>query len=330
MEALQREPVLESAPEVTTSRRPLSRLDCQEYEHPFDRQALDALEGTPGLEFLIRKVNEHGLERLMRIQYTGSNVKVTPRNMPEVHSLLEEVCEVVHLSPLPDLYIEPGGEINALTAGVERPIIVLHCGCVDLLTRDELCFVIAHEVGHIKSNHCLYHQLGQVLPFVGRVVGAATFGIGGLVSAGLEIALNHWERMSEFTADRAGLLGCQSSTAAITAMLKWAGLPHQYFNKVSAESFIEQARQFEEYSFDKLDRLAKIVGSMGKNHPWTVMRAAELIRWIDSGVYQRILDLQTAALPPLQPVASLRFCPHCGTRVAQAGTFCAGCGGRMA
>jgi len=98
---------------------------------------------------------------------------------------------------------------------------------------------------------------------------------------------------------------------------------------VSAESFIEQARQFEEYNFDKLDRLAKIVGAMGKDHPWTVMRAAEFLRWIDSGVYQRILDRETAAPPPLAPAAG-RFCPHCGARVAQAGAFCAGCGGRMA
>jgi Zn-dependent protease with chaperone function len=332
MEAMEIERVRESTTEitVTTLRRPLPELDCQEYEHPFDRRALDALEGTPGLEFLIRKVNEHGIERMLRIQYTGSNLKVTPRNIPELHFLLEEVCGTLHLSPLPDFYIAPGDEINAFTAGVERPIIVLNAGCVDRLTRDELCFVIAHEVGHVKSNHCLYYQLGRVLPIVGRLVSTATFGIGGLVSAGLEVALSHWSRMSEFTADRAGLLGCQSSTAAITAMLKCAGLPHKYSNQVSAESFIEQARQFEEYNFDKLDRLAKILSSTGKDHPWTVMRAAEFLRWIDSGVYQRVLDRETAAPRPLSQAAGPRFCPHCGSRVAQSGAFCAACGGRMA
>ncbi len=314
---------------ATTQRRRLPALDCQEYEHPFDKQALDALQGMPGLELLVRKVNEHGLERLLRIQYTGSNLKVTPRNLPEVYSLLVEVCEVLYLSPLPDLYIVSGHEVNAFTSGVERPIVVLYSGCVDLLSRDELCFVIAHEVGHIKSNHCLYHQLGQVLPVLGQMIGSATFGIGGLVSAGVEMALTNWERMSEFTADRAGLLGCQNATTAITAMVKVAGLPRKYFGLPVAESFIEQARQFESYDFDKLDRLAKMISSMGHNHPWTVMRAAEFLRWIDSGAYQRILDRQTAAPPPLAPLSGSRFCAHCGAAVTQTGAFCARCGQPM-
>jgi len=320
---------VETAAAVANQRRRLPALDCQEYEHPFDKQALDALEGTPGLELLVRKINEHGLERLLRIQYTGSNLKVTPRSLPEVHSLLAEVCEVLYLSPLPDLYIVAGHEVNAFTSGVEQPIVVIHSGCVDLLSRDELCFVIAHEIGHIKSNHCLYHQLGQVLPVLGRMIGSATFGIGGLVSAGLEMALTNWARMSEFTADRAGLLGCQNATSAITAMVKVAGLPRKYFGSPVADGFIEQARQFEAYDFDKLDRLAKIVSSMGHNHPWTVMRAAEFLRWVDSGVYQRVLDRQTASPPPLTTSSSLGFCANCGAAITQAGAFCERCGQRL-
>ena len=33
----------------------LHGLRSEEYEHPLDRQTLNALEGTPGLETLIRK-----------------------------------------------------------------------------------------------------------------------------------------------------------------------------------------------------------------------------------------------------------------------------------
>ena len=67
---------------------------------------------------------------------------------------------------VPDLYIAPG-HINAFTAGTEKPLIVVHSGAIDSLTDDELLFVIAHELGHVKSGHVLYYQIAQfVLPVI--------------------------------------------------------------------------------------------------------------------------------------------------------------------
>ena len=57
----------------------------------------------------------------------------------------------------------------------------------------------------------LYHQM-PVLPFL-EILGAATLGVGKLFSAGLQRRFP-WVRMSEFTADRAGLLACQDPRAA--------------------------------------------------------------------------------------------------------------------
>ena len=125
---------------------------------------------------------------------------------------------------IPELYIAPG-EINAITAGVERPLIVLYAGAVDLLTPEELLFVMAHEVGHIKSAHVLYYQIAEFIPVIGEIVGAATFGLGEFFGAGLQLALLRWKRMSEYTADRAGLLACKDAEVALRTMMKLAGLP---------------------------------------------------------------------------------------------------------
>jgi hypothetical protein len=49
----------------------LNGLRPEEYEHPLDRKALNALEGTPGLETLIRKINQYGIEKIVKVRYTG-------------------------------------------------------------------------------------------------------------------------------------------------------------------------------------------------------------------------------------------------------------------
>ena len=65
------------------SPRRLTGLRPQTYEHPLDAQALNALQKTSGLETVIRKCNEWGFERLLRVQLTGSHLRVTPDSVPD-------------------------------------------------------------------------------------------------------------------------------------------------------------------------------------------------------------------------------------------------------
>ena len=310
-------------------RQKLTGLRPQVYEHPSDATALNALQGTPGVETLVRKCNEYGLERLLRIQFTGSNLRVTADNLPDLHGMLTEACALLDLPKTPELYLCADGSINAFTAGVERPLIALNSGCVDLLTDEELFFVIAHELGHVKSGHVLYYQMAEFLPIIGEIIGAATFGIAGLFSTGIQIALLNWQRMAEFTADRAGLLACQDANAAISAMVKLAGLPVKYHASFNTEDFIAQAREFTALNTSRLDWIAKAVSIMGQSHPWTVMRANELLRWIDAGDYERTLAMPAAtALPPPLTTAQ-SFCTGCGRGLLGTEQFCPGCGAKV-
>lgn len=310
-------------------RQVLSGLRPQTYEHPLDRQALDALQGTTGLDTLVRKCNEWGLERVLRVQLTGSNIRVTADSFPEIHAMVEQACHILDLPRMPEVYITAGGEINAFTAGVGNPILVLNSGSIDLLEDDELFFVIAHELGHIKSGHVLYYQMAEFLPVIGEIIGTATLGIGEVVSVGVQIALLNWRRMSEFTADRAGLLATQDVGAAMNAMMKLAGLPTKYYGRVNIDDFAAQARAFEALDSDKLSRVAKWLSTMGQTHPWTVLRANQFLSWIDGGSYEKVLA-NPQEVPLLLPPGVSRFCQSCGFGLAGAEDFCPGCGTRLA
>lgn len=307
-------------------KKKLYQLHPREYEHKFDRKALETLEDTPGIEKLARKFNKHAIERDSRLIFTGSTIKVTQNNFPDIYNLLNEACDILHITHIPDLYIQWGYDVNAFTTGSENPIIVLNSGAVDLLGDDELLYVLGHEIGHIKSGHMLYHQMAMILPYIGKLAGSVAFGMGKIVVKGLRYPLVHWSRMSELSADRAGLLACQNKEAVISTLMKMSGVPRKYFNKINTEDFIKQARDFKNYDYDSLDRVEKILLILDEKHPWTVMRAAEILKWVESGKYGQVIDKHSQKLveEPLRCIncrfelmGTDRFCPGCGVKIGR-------------
>jgi len=310
------------------ARRPLPGLRSQAYEHPEDREALDILQDTHGLDTLVRKCNEWGFERLLRVQLTGSNLRVTADTFPQLHEMFVDACHALDLPLVPDLYVGAGGEINAFTAGVDKPIVVLNSGAIDLLSDDELRFVMAHELGHVKSGHVLYYQIAEFLPVITEAIGDATFGVGALLGAGVQVALLNWRRKSEHTADRAGLLVVQDLQVVLSALMKLAGLPQRYSKDINVDDFVAQARAFEGMDSDKLSWFAKWLSTAGQTHPWTVLRAKECLEWVDDGGYERVLA-KPAEIPLVLPAGVARFCMRCGAGCGASAAFCVGCGAAL-
>ncbi|HHT18055.1 MAG TPA: M48 family metalloprotease [Methanobacterium sp.] len=306
-------------------RKELLLLNPAEYEHHFDKSALKTLEGTPGLEKAVKYVHKHGVERIIRLSYTGSNIKVTSDNFPELYKLLEEACANIFLKDLPELYIQWDYDINAFAIGSQNPIIILNSGAVDLLSDDELLYLLGHEAGHIKSGHMLYHDMALVIPFLGDLIGAVTLGIGSVVSAGLELALLYWYRMSELTADRAGLLACQDKNTAFSTLMKMGGVPKNFYEKMKTEDFIKQANDFQDFDFNTADKVAKTIMISLSEHPWTVLRTSELIKWINSGKYDEIIEMHgKGSLEEIEIT-----CQKCGKKLGGNETFCGVCGSKV-
>ncbi|MBO5342818.1 MAG: M48 family metalloprotease [Lachnospiraceae bacterium] len=274
---------------VHTIVKPILNLKSKEYEDARDASYLNTFKLSKGFDKLIKLYFEYGIERISTICYTGSNIRVTEENMPYVYECLVTVCETLDLKKIPALYIMQG-DLNAFTIGAQDPIIVLNDDCIRKLNHEELLFILGHEVGHIKSEHCLYHSLGANIPIIGGIVGSLTFGLGELVMQGLMIAYYDWLRKSEFTADHAGLLACQDYEAAISVLAKLAGLPKAYYDSFDIQTFLTQAQEFEDMDSSLYNKILKIISAKGTTHPWTVLRAKELENWVNSGEYNRIIN----------------------------------------
>lgn len=289
-------------------------LDSRSYEHKFDKVALKTLKALPGFDTVTNFFLNWTFLKWHIVELQGSNFLVTRESCPELYDIVKNVADTLDVRPLPRLYTEWGYNINGYTTGYkEDTLIVLNSGTVDLLSDDELRYVAGHEMGHVKSGHVLYHTMGNLFNQA-----ISKIPLGEALTMPIYYGLKYWERMSEFTADRAGLLANQNIDATIGAIIKMSGLPMKYFDVIEKDSFIKQACEFRESFSGLLDQAIKGLSIIGSSHPWSVYRAAEILMWYESGEYQKVLDGIDVIVHDVcghQIPASSIKCPYCGLEI---------------
>ena len=273
---------------IHTDGTPIDGLMAKEYEDPRDTAYLDALKLNKGFDRAAKLAIEYSIERINTVLYTGSNVRVTRENMPYLYGCVEKACKILNVEKMPEIFVKEDPYINASTTGSANPILVFNNSILHRLTHEELMFIIGHEVGHIKSEHLQYTLIGDALLRLGASF-LDTSMLGSLITTGLNLAFYEWARRAEFTADHAGLLVCQDLHAAITALAKIGGYPLEYYDHLDANDFLTQAQQFTDFDDDLFNKLIKTYLVLGQTHPWTVLRARELMLWVQSGEYSRIV-----------------------------------------
>ncbi len=272
-------------------------LDPHLYVHPSDSQALAALKAIPGVDPILKKFLSLTYESYFRVVFMASCVKVSERQYPHLHAKLEIAARTLGIET-PDLFIsvsdpfEGGLGFNAFSSGLEKPFIVVNSLLVERLTDEELLSVIAHEVGHVHSQHMLYRAAALILVLLTRYALTAspiTAGISALLSMTIQAALLNWYHKSELSADRAALLVVQDPRPVQTALMKMAG--GTLASSINYEAFIAQARAFDK-SYDEhiLDKVWTLLAAAQSTHPFPVWRVSEILKWVEKGDYQRVLD----------------------------------------
>ncbi len=306
-----------SATETSTRRR-FPRLCSSAFEHPADRQALEALRKIPGLDKLIRKMLELGAEKIMRVELLGGAVHITPKQCPRVYKLFKEACEILDVHE-PDLFLASNPIVNAYTFGVERPFVVLQSGLVDLLDDQELMAVLGHELGHVKAGHVLYRSLALIMIQLVHMV----VPIQGIAAIALKIALFDWYRKSEMTADRAELLVAQDVNICLNVHMKLASGSKTVFAQMSCHEFLKQADSYEEMDYSTLNKVYKLLKEVFRTHPIPVYRAKEIKLWSETKAFKEIM---AGRYPTSDVEVNLRACPHCQSKIAPSFFFCPDCG----
>jgi Zn-dependent protease with chaperone function len=259
-------------------------ISPREWEHPADRAALGALKRIPGFDDIVKFFVGLTSEKAVRLIFLASSVRVSEKQFPRVYHLLEEACAVLDARETPELYITQTPVLNAGAVGVQKPFITINSGLLDSLSDDELLAVISHEVGHILSGHVLYKTLLWFL--TNATLGLLNLPLGQLAVLAIIGALKEWDRKSELSADRAGLLVVQDPQVSYTTLMKLAG--GRNVEQMNIDEFFKQAEEYDG-SGDLLDGVYKFLNLFGQSHPFPVLRLTEIKGWAEGGAYERIV-----------------------------------------
>ncbi|PSN19790.1 peptidase M48 [filamentous cyanobacterium CCP5] len=272
-------------------------LKADQFRHPLDLQATQALRQLPGLDVLVRGVIGPLAEQFFYAENIASSVRVSDRQLPQIYELLQEAAKILDLEP-PQVYVRQHPVPNAYTFAMRgrQPFMVIHTSLIELLTPPEIQAVIAHELGHLKCDHGVYLTLANIL-----ALAATQLPLGEVLVQNLQSQIMEWVRCAEFTCDRAALLVAQEPKVVASLLMKLSGGSPSLVSQLNVEAFIEQAHAYDAIGEDHLGAAIKEIQTGDLTHPLPVLRAREIDRWANSPEYYRIL--KGRALDPDQLAA---------------------------
>lgn len=263
----------------------IRELDTTGILHPLDKSTIETLGNIPGFKTFVDKTVVNIMEKYAEIESSGDGVNITATSVPTVYCSLVDACRILNINEVPACSTDWCYDISFYSIGEKKRRIILQSGTIDLLSQDELLFVLGHELGHMKCGHKTYHMLTEAMYMP---VLNSDFKI--WVNL-IKMPLLNWYRYSDFTADRMGLLCCQDINTALSTMIKMAGLPKKYYSQANINAFIQQAIDFNKEHSGTIDNIIKYLSINAACMPWLVLRASELLDWYNSSEFDRIVRL---------------------------------------
>ena len=261
-------------------------LDYQSLRYPEDVSLTAKLDSVPGFKKFMLETICMLNEKFVGIQFAGNGLLVTEDSLPELYGKLKETCATLGVSDVPEFSLKWHYDISATTEGAAQPRITALSGAIDLLDDNELKFILGHELGHQLCGHKPYHIFLESLytPIINSIPG------GEMWIALVRTTLVNWYRVSDYTADRFGLLACQDIEVALRTMIKRAGIPKKYYDSINIKSFIKQAEEFDVMVAGNASKFINYVSLNSACMPWMVARAAKLMQWYKSAEYKKLIN----------------------------------------
>lgn len=230
-------------------------------EKQIGEQIYDALQGQI-VEEVLKKTKITTNDAYWRSSMEGHSLKVQEHLLPDFHKLCQEVKEKLNFHEDVDFYITGDSSVNAFSVSAEdenQPHIVnVNSALFDLMSDDELRFVIGHELGHLINKDS---KLTRLIHFV--------FPRGAAVHISLQYKIRLHEQLAELVADRYGYMASGKMEACVTAFFKLAsGLDLAKMN-VSIDALIADNNE-------RLDYFLKDKGISRNSHPVNPIRVKAL------------------------------------------------------
>lgn len=240
----------------------MSKLNPKlELEKQLGKQIYTALQGEI-VEEVLRKTKTSSRDAYWRSSMEGHSLRVQKELLPDIYELCQDVKKKLKFKDDVDFYITGDSDVNAFSLAAEdegeHHIVNVNSALFDLMSTDELRFVIGHELGHlINKDTALARLIGFVFP-----PGAA-------VPVTLQYKIRLHEQLAELVADRYGYMATEDLGVCVTAFFKMAsGLDLEKMN-VSIDALIADNNR-------RLNYFLKDKGISRSSHPVNPIRVQAL------------------------------------------------------
>lgn len=209
-------------------------------ETELGKQIYEALQG-PIVEMILKAAKDGFGNDYWRSRMEGHCMKVDKDVLPEFYTLCHEVKQRLGFDEPVDFYVTGDSSLNAFSVAAEdegQPHIVnINSAMFDLMSQDELRFVIGHELGHIINKDTSLKRLVYFVFPPDTTTPPVT----------LQYKIRLHDQLAELVADRYGYLANGNLNACITAFFKMAsGLDLGKMN-VSIEAMLADNRKRLDY-----------------------------------------------------------------------------------
>lgn len=251
-------------------------LDISQFIHPLDAKAMAAMKSVPGFDLVTDAFLKFYDEKLLHVENMAKRIRIGPRQLPQFHRLLLEVCRDMEMEE-PELYLE-NGRSDAMSLGDRRPFIVLQSGLVSCLTMQELRSVLACMCAHILCGHNRYETMASMM--IGA--GSGVLGLASAVVKPVYWAMMAWLRCGGFTADRIDAYITGSPDVVVSKLMKMkGGIIYNHENvDLNPEAYLEQAKEYsDELSLSKVQSWTQKWLAKDLTNPFPAIRCLELKKW---------------------------------------------------
>src|SRR5687768_3136460 len=193
-----------------------------------DAELRDKLLREPAIKAAVEKAREEQQAGIRR-RLLATSVRVTGEMSPKLHEIAQHCRRTLGVEIEVEIYVFPDSSFNAACVKPEagRVFVLLSSSLVEAFDESELRFVVGHELGHHIFEH---HEL----PIAELLRDEA------IASHQNALQLFAWSRYAEISADRAGLICCESIEPAARAFFKLASGLSGSKVEMRAEDLIEQ------------------------------------------------------------------------------------------
>lgn len=221
-------------------------------------QIYHALQGDV-VRFVLKNAKDTSDDEYWRSRMEGHCMKADTKLLGNFYKLCHEVKDRLGFTEPVDFYVTGDSSINAFSIAAEEGdhphIVNVNSELFNLMSEDELRFVIGHELGHLINQDT---ALRRLISFVYPPEATS-------IPITLQYKIHLHDNLAELVADRYGYIACGNLDACVTAFFKMAsGLDLEKMQVSIEELLVDNSKH--------LDYFLKGKGMSHYDHPVNPIR----------------------------------------------------------